>query len=113
MAHRFQCKCQIRIYDGPTCMSLEVRSAHDAESHAPDKEVSKHLKVKQIHAIATGVRMCPAQSGRSLCRNLANFGPEQRINPLKIRNVRCKVAKFRADLTLEQLDNFKIDDSFG
>jgi hypothetical protein len=111
MSHRFGCKCQIRIFDGPSYMSLEVRSPHDAESHAPDKEISKHLTVTQMHALATGVHMCPAQSGRSLRRNLANFSPEKRINPLKIRNVRRKVAKFRADLTLEQLDNVKIDDS--
>ena len=94
-------------------MALEVRGEHNADSHSGDKEKSKHLSVKQIEAIHTGVRIAPSQSARTLRRNLANFNPDQQIDPLKIRNVRRQVAKFRADLTLEQLDNYKIDDSFG
>ena len=101
------------IFRTPGPIMALTGSPHDAESHSQEKEVSKHLTVKQMQALATGVRMCPAQSGRSLRRNLANFSPEKRIDPLKIRNVRRKVAKFRADLTLEQLDHVKIDDFFG
>jgi hypothetical protein len=77
-----------------------------------------HLNVEQLHALTMKVCMCPAQCGKSLRRNLANFGANVRIYLLKMQNVRSKVAKFRADLTLQQLDNFKIDnfkidDSFG
>ena len=112
MDHRFGCKVQIKLYDGPTYISLDVRGVQDADSHAPEKERSKHLTVKQLHALHTGVRMSPTQSARSLRRNLANFSPEKQINPLKIRNVRRQVAKFRAQITREQLDNVKIDDSY-
>ena len=45
--------------------------------------------------------------------NLANFSPDKRIDPIKIRVVRRTVARFRNDLTLEQLDNIKINDSYG
>ncbi len=68
-----------------------------------------HLTVKQMHALTTGVCMCPAQCGKSLQHNLANLGANVRIYLLKMQNVRSKVAEFRADLTLQQLDNFKID----
>ena len=86
MAYRFGCKVQIKLFDGPTYMSLDVRGEHNADSHSGDKEKSKHLSVKQIEAIHTGVRISPAQSARSLRRNLANFQchPDQQINPLKI-----------------------------
>ena len=113
MAYRFGCKVQIKLFDGPTYMSLDVRGEHNADSHSRDKEKSKHLSVKQIEAIHTGVRISRAQSARTLRRNLANFHADQQIDPLKLRNVRRQVAKFRADLTLEQLDNYKIDDSYG
>jgi hypothetical protein len=53
------------------------------------------------------------QSARALRRNFVNVSPDKRINPIEIRVVRRTVAKFRADLTLEQLGNYKIDDSFG
>jgi hypothetical protein len=113
MHYRFGCKVQIKLYESPTYYLLEVRGEHNADSHAPEKERSKHLTVKQIQAIHTGVRMAPAQSAVTLRRNLVNFSPEKQINPIKIRNVRRQVAKFRAELTLEQLDNFRIDDSYG
>jgi hypothetical protein len=63
MAYRFGCKVQIKLFDGPTYMSLDVRGEHNADSHSRDKEKSKHLSVKQIEAIHTGVRISPAQSG--------------------------------------------------
>ncbi len=56
MSYRFRCKCQIKIYDGEHYMALDVRGQHNADSHSGDKETSKHLKVKQIHALHTGVR---------------------------------------------------------
>ena len=113
MHYRFACKCQLRLSDGPLYILLERRGDHTPDSHSSEKELSKHLTVKQIQALQTGVRMSPAQSARSLRRNLANFSPEKQIDPLKIRNVRRKVAKFRADLTLEQLAHHNIDDSYG
>jgi hypothetical protein len=113
MQYRFGCTCQLRMFDGPSYMCLEIRGEHNPDSHAPEKEISKHLTVKQQHAIQTGVRISPGLSARSLRRNLANFSPEKQIDPLKIRNVKRKVAKCRADLTLEQLDQCKVDDSFG
>jgi hypothetical protein len=57
--------------------------------------------------------MCPTQSGKSLRQNLSDFEAEVCIDPLKMRNVRRKVAKFRADLTFQQRNNLKIDNSFG
>ncbi len=94
-------------------MSLEVRCIDNADSHSADRDISKHLKVKQLLAIETGVRMAPAQNEGSLRRNLVNFSPEKQIDPLKSRNVRRQVAKIRADLTMDQLDNFEIDDFVG
>ncbi len=46
MAYRFGCQCQIKLFDGPTYTALQVRGVHDADSHAPEKEKSKHLTVK-------------------------------------------------------------------
>jgi hypothetical protein len=113
MAYRFGCKCQMKLYDGPQYTALHVRGEHNADSHAPEKEKSKHLTVKQISAIATGVRMAPAQSARILRRNLKNFGDDEQIDAAKIRHVRRKVSRFRAVLTIEQLDQHKIDESYG
>jgi hypothetical protein len=39
--------------------------------------------------------------------------PDKRIDPIKIRAVRRTIAKFGADLTLEQHDNYKIEIDFG
>ena len=113
IVYRFGCHCQIKLLDGPAYSALQVQGDHDADSHALEKERSKHLTVKQIQAIQTGVRMAPSQSARSLRRNLSNFSEDVQIDPVKIRHMRRKVAKFRADLTIQQLNNYKIDDSFG
>jgi hypothetical protein len=94
-------------------MALDVCRQHYVDSHSAEKDTSKHLKVKQILTLHTGIRCAPSQSDRALRRNLVNFSPDKRIDPIKIRVVRCMVAKFSADLTLEQLGNYKIDDSFG
>ena len=63
---RFGCCAEIKIYGGLSFMALETRGVHDADSHHPDKDRSKHLKVKQIEAIQTGVRVSPNQSTRQL-----------------------------------------------
>ncbi len=49
------------------------------------------------------------QSARTLRRNLVSFGPKLHMDPLKIRKKRGKLSKFRADLTLNHVDNHKID----
>jgi hypothetical protein len=62
---------------------LERRGDHTPESYSSEKEVSKHLTVKQIQALQTSISMSPAQSARFLRHNLANFSPEKQIDPLK------------------------------
>ncbi len=47
-------------------VNIEVRCTHDAESHAPVKDISKHLGVAQIQAIRTGVCMASQQSAKHL-----------------------------------------------
>ncbi len=44
-----------------------------------------------------------------LRRNLSNLSPEKRIDPKHCRNVRRVVQTFRAELTLEQLDDLRIE----
>ena len=56
MAYRFGCDCQIKKIDGPFYTALQMRGEHNADSHAPEKERSKHLTVKHIHAIASLIR---------------------------------------------------------
>ncbi len=104
MAYRFGCNCQIKISDGTSYCSLQVRGEHNADSHAPDKDKSKHLKVAQLRALQEGVRLAPSQPPRTFRRNMANLGPEVEIDPSLIRHVRRRVAKVRAQLTLEQLE---------
>jgi hypothetical protein len=55
------------------------------------------------------VRIDPSQSARMLRRNLSNLSPEKRIDPKHCRNVRRVVQTFRAELTLEQLDDLRIE----
>ena len=85
MSYRFRCKCQVKFYDGEFYMALDVHWQHNADSHSAEKETSKHLKVKQILALHRGVR---SESARALRRNLVNFSPDKRIDPIKIRVVR-------------------------
>jgi hypothetical protein len=61
----------------------------------------------------TGVCISPNQSARLLSSNLVNLSPNKRISPKLLRNMKRQVVKVRAELTLEQLDSVKIDDSFG
>ena len=113
LSGRFGCKAEVKITESTGYHSLETRGVHDAESHHPDKDKSKHLKLKQIEAIETGVRIAPNQSARQLRRNLVNLSPSKRVDPKLLRNMKRQVVKVRAELTLEQLDTHKIDDSFG
>ena len=110
---RFECKCQIKITENPNYHLLETRGDHTEECHNPTKDKSKFLKLKQLDAIHTGVRVSPHQSARELRRNLVNLSPEKRISPKLMRCLQRKVVKVRSELTLEQLDDLAIDDSFG
>jgi hypothetical protein len=55
------------------------------------------------------VRIDPSQSARMLRRNLSNLSQEKRIDPKHCRNVWRVVQTFRAELTLEQLDDLRIE----
>jgi hypothetical protein len=46
-----KCNCQIKICRTSQYVSLEMCGTHDAESHAPEKDTSKFLKVTQISVI--------------------------------------------------------------
>ncbi len=59
MKRCFHCDCQIKICRTSQYVSLEMCGTHDADSHAPKKDTSKFLKVAQISAIRTGVRIAP------------------------------------------------------
>jgi hypothetical protein len=113
MKRRFGCDCQIKICRTSEYVSLEMRGTHDAESHSPEKDTSKFLKVAQIAAIRTGVRIAPKLSAKHLRRNLENSSPEKRIDPALAECVRRKVRKFRSELTSELLDRLAVDDSYG
>ena len=103
----------MKVTDSAGYLLLDKRGVHDEDCHHPDKDTSKYLKVQQLEAIHLGVRISPNQSARQLRRNLVNLSPEKRVDPKLLRNMKRQVVKVRAQLTTEQLDEFKIDDSFG
>ncbi len=113
LAGRFRCKAKIKLTETTTYDLLECRGVHDNDSHHLHKDKYKHLKWKQIEVIHTGVHISLNQSARQLRRNLVNLSPEKRVNPKLLWNMKRQVVKIRAELTLEQLDSVKIDDSFG
>ena len=113
MRIRFGCCVQIKVIENAHHITLLQRGEHDENSHSNEKDKSKHLKVQQLHAIRTGVRIAPSQSARMLRRNLSNLSPQKRVNPKLVRSVRRAVQAYRAELTLEQLNDLRIDDSFG
>ena len=113
LAGRFDCKCQVKITENLNYHLLETRGEHNEECHNPTKDKSKFLKLKQLDAIQTGVRVSPQQSARELRRNLVNLSPDKRVGPKLMRCLQRRVVKVRAELTLEQLDQLAIDDSFG
>ena len=113
LAGRFGCKCEMKVTEAASYVKLEKRGVHDEDCHHPDKDRSKHLKWKQIEAISTGVRVSPNQSARQLRRNLVNLSPDKRVAPNLLRNMKYRVFKVKAELTMQQLDAIKIDDSFG
>ena len=113
MIRRFGCMCQLKICRTDHYVTLEIRGTHDAESHAAEKDTSKFLKVAQIEAIRTGVRIAPGQSAKHLRRHLEHSSPTKRIAPELLPAVRRRVRKFRSELTMESLQSGAIDDSFG
>jgi hypothetical protein len=92
-----------------------MRGTHDATSHAPEKDKSKFLKLQQIEAIRTGVRIAPKQSAKHLRRNLMFSSPPKRIGPDLARSVERRVRRLRAELTSEKLemDGAVMDDSYS
>ncbi len=48
----------------PKSIFMVVYGVHDADSHHTDKYRSKHLKIKQIKAVHTGVSISPNQTSR-------------------------------------------------
>jgi hypothetical protein len=90
-----------------------MQGEHNDDSHHPDKDRSKHLKLKQIKAIHTGVHTSPNQSAQQRRHNLVNLSSSKQVDPKVLSNMKRQVVKVRAELTLEQLDRIKIDDSFG
>jgi hypothetical protein len=112
---RFGCQCQLRLTNTPTSCILEMRGTHDATSHAPEKDKSKFLKLQQIEAIRTGVRLAPKQSAKHLRRNLMFSSPPKRIGPDLARSVERRVRRLRAELTSEKLemDGAVMDDSYS
>ena len=113
MKRRFGCECQLKICRTDAYVSIEMRGTHDAESHAPEKDRSKFLKVAQIEAIRSGVRVAPKQSAKHLRRNLEHSSPNSRIDPELLSSVRRKVRKFRHELTMDSLKSGALDDSYG
>ncbi len=112
-ARRFECKCQVKITENLNYQLLEIHGKHNEDCHNPSKDKLKYLKLKQLDAIQTGVRVSPQQSARELRRNLVNLSPEKRISRSLMRSLQHRVVKVRAELTLEQLYALAIDASFG
>ncbi len=97
-----------------TCLDLYFLGEHNESSHAEDKSI--HLKHKQIVAVHEGARVCPQQSAAVLRRNLAataENSPEKQIDPKFLNSVRHRVKAVRKQLTVQKLQGFHIDDSYG
>jgi len=68
MKRRFGCNCELKIGRSEDYVTLEKRGTHDRNSHAPDKDQSKFLKLAQIdstgstHGAKTNGQASPAQS---------------------------------------------------
>ncbi len=105
----------VRVTNTPTTTALEMRGIHDATSHTADKDKSKFLKLQQIEAIRTGVRLAPKQSAKHLRRNSMYCSPPKRIGPDLARSVARRVRLFRAKLTTEKLEmeGVEMDDSYA
>ncbi len=67
----------MKITDSSGYQLLETRGVCDEDCHHPDKDKSKHLKLKQIEAIHNRVPVSPNQSARQLRHNLVNLSPEK------------------------------------
>ncbi len=106
-------KYQVKFYYGEYYVALDVLWQHNADSHSAEKATSKHIKVKQILALHTGVHSAPSQSAKALLLKLVNFSPNKRIDPIKIRVVCSTVARFSANLsslTSTKSMNFRVFD---
>ncbi len=72
----FGCQVQIKVIENTHHITLLRRGEHEQNIHAHENDNSKHLKVKQLEVIRTGVRIATAQSARILRGNLTNLSPE-------------------------------------
>jgi hypothetical protein len=70
----------------------KMRGTHDAnhDSHAPDRDNTKFLKVAQIDAIRQGVHIAPKQPAKQLRHKLHHCSPNSRINPKRMASIRGK-----------------------
>jgi hypothetical protein len=60
---------EIKIYESVAYMAIKTHGVNDDDdSHHPDKYRSKHLKLKHIESIHTGVHTSSNQSARQLWR---------------------------------------------
>ncbi len=87
----FECKCQVKITENQNYQSLETHGEHNEDCHNPSKDKSKYLKLKQLDAIQTGVRVSQQQSARELWCNLVNMSPEKRISWSLMQSLQCRV----------------------
>jgi hypothetical protein len=113
---RFRCGCTagIRIMEGPGWKQLHKFGEHDASSHKEDK--SKYLKHEQIIAVSDAVLIAPQQSAAQLRRNLSMAGPSspgKLIKPALLRSVQRRVSRAREQLTVQKMDGFVLDASYG
>ena len=114
MFNRCCCKAGVKIVETENMLSLYYLGEHNQNSHDDDK--SKYLKHKQIVAVHEGARICPQQSAAVLRRNLsaaAENSPEKQIDPKFLRSIRHRVKTVRKQLTIQKLEGFHIDDSYG
>jgi hypothetical protein len=61
----------------------------------PEKNASKFLKVAQIPAICTGVRIIPKHRTKHLSCNLDNTSLEKHIYPVLVECVQSKVLSWQ------------------
>ncbi len=98
----------------PICIQLDRCCEHDAESN--DADASKYLTNDRNIAVADSVTIAQQQSAATLPHNMQMAVPSSpggKITPHLIRSWCHHVRMSRAQLTVQLLQGFSIDDSFG
>ena len=112
MHYRCSCEVSLRVVTCPDFIELQRHGLHDRNSH--DKDESKTLKYEQIVSVVEAVKTTPRHSGAVLHRNLLDHDSPTRTIPVQLKRcVECLVYSARKDMTKQQLDRFKLKDSFG